>query len=94
MDVMQALLTVGINGFGVQLVAESFLKSPVAQQTLERGEPIKFFMPIHRSDCAGWSGVEITLAAVPSPDRIEALGAAIRAQADLTPNAGSNGPSV
>lgn len=90
MNVMQALINAGINGFGVQLVAESFLKSPLAQQALERGEPLRFFLPVQRGDCAGWSGVEITLAAVPAPDRIETLGAAIRAAATVTPNVCGN----
>ncbi len=86
MNVMQAMIDAGINAFGAQLTAESFLKSPLAQQALDRGEPLRFFLPIRRCDCSGWSGVEITLAAVPATDRIEALGAAIRAAANVTPN--------
>ena len=86
MNIMQALIDAGINAFGAQLLAESYLKSPLAEQALQRGEPVRFFLPIHRGDCAGWSGVEIAIAAVPAPDRIEALGAAIRAQADMPAN--------
>lgn len=87
MNIMQVLLDAGLNAFGAQLLAESYLKSPLAEQALQRGEPVRFFLPIHRGDCAGWSGVEISIAAVPAPDRIEAIGAAIRASATaVAPN--------
>lgn len=62
MNIMNDLHTVGINPFGVVLVAESFLKSPCAERSLS--EPLTFFFPINRGDCAGWVGVEITLKAV------------------------------
>jgi hypothetical protein len=82
MNIMQMLINAGINAFGAQLLAESYLRSPLAEQAMQRGEPVRFFLPIHRSDCAGWSGVEISIAAVPDPDRAE-----IRVQADLPANA-------
>jgi len=71
MNTMQALINAGINAFGAQLLAESYLKSPLAEQALQRGEPMKFFLPINRSDCPGWSGVEILISAVPVPDKID-----------------------
>lgn len=63
MSIMNDLHTVGINPFGVQLVAESLLKSPVAPMSAD-DKPLTFFFPVHRGDCAGWAGVEITLKAV------------------------------
>lgn len=54
----------GINAFNVELFAESFLKSPLAKAMLGRGEPLKFFLPIRRNDCAEWGGVDITIAGV------------------------------
>lgn len=62
MSFMNELHTVGLDPFGVQLVAESLLKSPVAE--LSAREPLKFFFPVTRGDCPGWSGVTITLEAV------------------------------
>lgn len=59
---MQDLHTVGINPFAAQLVAESVLKSPLAQMTV--GKPQGFFFPVSRGDCAGWAGVRITVEAV------------------------------
>lgn len=64
-NIMNDLHTVGLNPFGVVLVAESLLKSPLAAMSAD-DKPLTFFMPINRSDCAGWSGVEITLKAVRS----------------------------
>ena len=64
-NIMQDLHTVGLNPFGVQLVAESMLKSPLATISVEK--PVKLFFPIQRSDCPGWIGVKITLEAVPKP---------------------------
>lgn len=61
-NIMQDLHTVGINPFAVTLLAESVLKSPLAQMTV--GNPQGFFFPVNRSDCAGWSGVRITVEAV------------------------------
>jgi hypothetical protein len=63
MSIMNDLHTVGINPFGVQLVAESLLKSPVAPMSAD-DKPLTFFFPVQRGDCAGWAGVEITLKAV------------------------------
>ena len=31
---------------------------------LKRGEALKFFLPVQRSDCAEWAGVDITIAGV------------------------------
>ena len=53
----------GLNPFGVVLVAESMLKSPIAAMSAD-DKPLTFFMPINRGDCAGWVGVEFTLKAV------------------------------
>lgn len=64
-NIMNDLHTVGLNPFGVVLVAESLLKSPIAAMSAD-DKPLTFFMPINRSDCAGWAGVEITLKAVRS----------------------------
>lgn len=65
MNIRQLLLNAGINSFGLDLVAESFLKSPIAAQALASGDPLKISLPIDRSDCAEWVGVEITIAGVP-----------------------------
>lgn len=65
-NIMQDLHTIGINPFAVTLLAESVLKSPLAQMTV--GKPQGFFFPINRSDCAGWAGVRITVEAVRSND--------------------------
>jgi hypothetical protein len=61
-DVMKDLNTIGLNPFAVQLLAESILRSPVAELTVEK--PQGFFFPVQRSDCAGWAGVRITFEAV------------------------------
>jgi hypothetical protein len=53
-----------IDALDAKLFAESFLKSPLAISMLERGEPLKFFVPVQRSDCAKWGGVDITIAGV------------------------------
>ena len=62
MSIMQDLHDVGINPFGVQLVAESLLKSPIAEMSVK--EPLTLAFPVNRSDCPGWKGVRITLQAV------------------------------
>lgn len=67
MNTMQALIDSGINAFGAQLLAESYLKSQLARHAMESGVPLKFFLPIHRNDCPGWSGVEISISAIPAP---------------------------
>lgn len=64
-NVMQTLIDAGMNAFAVQLLAESFLKNPLAKRTSERGEPLRFFLPVRRSDCPGWMGVDFLLVAVP-----------------------------
>lgn len=64
MNVKQALIDVGVNAFAVELLAESFLKSPLSKRAFEKGEPVKFFLPVQRADCPGWVGVDITIAAV------------------------------
>ena len=61
-NIMNDLHTMGINPFGVQLLAESLLRSHVADMSAD--EPLAFFFPVSREDCAGWNGVEITLKAV------------------------------
>jgi hypothetical protein len=65
MSIMNDLHAVGINPFGVELVAESVLKSPIAQISTEK--PLTLFFPVNRKDCFGWAGVRITLEAVRSP---------------------------
>lgn len=65
MSIMNDLHAVGINPFGVMLVAESLLKSPVVNTSME--EPLSFFFPVNRADCADWEGVQITLRPVPKP---------------------------
>ena len=66
MSIMNDLQTVGINPFAVTLLAESVLKSPLAPMTV--GKPQRIAFPVNRSDCAGWTGVRITVEAVPSCD--------------------------
>jgi len=62
---MNDLHAVGLNPFGVQLVAESLLKSPLAPMTADK--PVTMFFPVQRSDCAGWAGVRFTFEAVRAP---------------------------
>jgi len=64
MSIMNDLNTVGLNSFAVQLLAESLLKSQLAP--ISAAEPVKFFFPVQRGDCAGWCGVNITLEALPA----------------------------
>lgn len=64
MNIKQSLIDVGINAFACDLLAESFLKSPLAKMTFDAGKPMKFFLPVLREDCKGWVGVDITIAAV------------------------------
>ena len=59
---LNELRAVGLNPFAVQLVAESMLRSSLAP--ISPGDPVTFFLPVHRKDCEGWSGVKITLEAV------------------------------
>ena len=61
-NIFQDLYTVGLNPFAVQLLAESLLKSPIAEMSI--AEPLVLAFPVQRSDCAGWKGVRITLQAV------------------------------
>jgi len=60
---MQDLHTLGINPFGVVLVAESMLKSEYVKHCGTK--PLTFNFPIQRGDCPGWLGVRITIEAVP-----------------------------
>ncbi|WP_164964273.1 hypothetical protein [Rubrivivax sp. JA1026] len=61
-NVLNALHAAGINPFAVTLVAESLLKSPIAARSAN--EPLDFFFPVKREDCAGFIGVSFTLQAV------------------------------
>jgi hypothetical protein len=61
MSIAQAMINAGLNYFGAQLLAESLLRSAIASQIAEKGEPLNIMIPINRSDCAGWAGVEMTL---------------------------------
>lgn len=61
-NIMNDLHAVGLNPFAVTLLAESLLKSPLAQLTTTR--PQGFFFPVKRGDCPGWIGVRFTLEAV------------------------------
>lgn len=65
---MQVMLDAGLNGFGAQLLCESFLKSPLAAQVQSSAAPVNIFLPIRREDCPGWAGVEIGLFPVLSRD--------------------------
>lgn len=78
MGILQELISVGLNAFAAKLLAESLLRSQMAP--LSADEPLTFFFPVKRDDCAGWSGVTITLEAVraPAPESGE-TGAAIDA---------------
>lgn len=64
MNIRQSLLDVGVNAFGVELFAESFLKSPLATAAFEKSKTVRFFLPVRRSDTPGWVGVDIAIAAV------------------------------
>ena len=61
-NIMQDLHTLGINPYAVTLLAESALKSPIAEKFVK--EPLTFFFPVNRADCADWVGVEITITTV------------------------------
>jgi hypothetical protein len=71
-NVFQALSDARLNPFGMQLLAESLLKSAIAEQLHARGEPLRFYFPISRGDCAGWAGVNVTLMPVKVGDAVEA----------------------
>ena len=62
MGIMNDLHALVLNPFGVQLVAESLLKSPLAPMTV--ADPLAMFFPVQRGDCAGWAGVKFTFEAV------------------------------
>lgn len=64
-NILNDLHTVGINPFAVTLVAESLLKGPLAAHSAK--EPLGFFFPVKREDCAGFTGVSFTLQAVQAP---------------------------
>jgi hypothetical protein len=69
MNVRQLLIDSGINAPAADLLGESFLRSPMAKIMLDKGEPLKFFLPIQRGDCPGWVGVDITISAVDKLDK-------------------------
>lgn len=54
-----------LNPFATVLLSESLLKGNDASLTI--GHPHTITVPIKRGDCPGWSGVRITLEAIPSP---------------------------
>ncbi len=59
----------GINSFGLDLVAESFLKSPAALTLSQKlGGALSFVYPIHRSDCPGYVGVHVSLEPIAEGD--------------------------
>jgi hypothetical protein len=64
MGIKQALLDAGINAFAADLLAESYLRSGLAQPLAEKGKTLQFFLPVNRSDCPTWKGVEISIKAV------------------------------
>ncbi|SEQ06481.1 hypothetical protein SAMN04488038_103241 [Solimonas aquatica] len=78
----------GISAADATLFAESFLKSPMAKAMLERGEPLKFFLPIQLSEHAEWGGVDITIAGV----RTEHVGSPREAPATDRGNGYSSNP--
>lgn len=51
----QQLLDAGINVFGIDLVAESFLRLS------DTPDDLSIFFPVNRSDCADYSGLNIRL---------------------------------
>lgn len=65
MTALQPLTDERITAFKVESFAESFLNSPLARAMFERGEPLKFFLPVHQDHNLEWQGVNITIAAVP-----------------------------
>jgi hypothetical protein len=54
-----------ISEFKLQFFAKSFLHSPLARAMYERGEPLRFFLPVLGEDSFEWKGVDITIAGVP-----------------------------
>lgn len=54
----QLLSDCGINPFAVQLLAESIMRHP-------NPKPVRFLLPVNRSDCAGFSGLKVYLEPVP-----------------------------
>lgn len=56
---VQLLNDIGLNGFGVELVAESILRE---KQLIEK--PFEFVLPVRRSDCKGWAGVRFKIEAI------------------------------
>lgn len=64
MNIMQLLSDSGINPHACVMVAESLLRSPVAG--LSTQQPLQIVIPVRRHDCPGWSGVRITLEAIPT----------------------------
>lgn len=65
-NLMQDLSYSGINPFGVELVAESFLKSPMADLALKNGQAIEINFPVNRKDTPKYCGVKITLTPIQS----------------------------
>jgi hypothetical protein len=59
--IKQLMIDSGLNPFGLDLFVESFLRSALANQLLDRGEPLNFKYPVDRSDCKEFSSVQITI---------------------------------
>lgn len=51
---LQTMLNMGLNGFAIEMVCESLLKSIEPQK-------LDFILPIAREDCKQWAGVRIIL---------------------------------
>lgn len=75
MNIMQALHDLQLNPFGAVLLAESFLKSPLAERAARKCEPLAFNLPVDRADCAAWAGVRFTLTPVKAGEDAPALDA-------------------
>jgi hypothetical protein len=65
MSHLQPLTDERISAFKVQSFAKAFLESPLARAMFERGEPLRFFLPVLGDDDFAWKGVDITIAGVP-----------------------------
>jgi hypothetical protein len=62
MSIKQNLHDCGVNVFAIDLLCESYLKSPIIGVLVK---PLAFEYPIVREDCKKWAGVKITLEGIP-----------------------------